>query len=126
MSKALFGVLFICILLLLISAGVLLINYYFNDDDPEIIDDLSEVNLMKLEIKKYLLNVLAQWIKENNLTKDQVVDQLAINYKVVSNIVYQRFDKFTVDRLVDLVFKTGKSLKVEVEFEDKVKQGEKK
>jgi len=97
MNKALFGVLFICIVLLLISAGVLLINYYFNDD-PEIIDDLSEVNLMKLEIKKYLLNVLTQWIKENNLTKDQVADQLAINYKVVSNIVYQRFDKFTVDR----------------------------
>ena len=125
MNKALFGMLFICIVLVLIFVGVVLINYYFNDD-PEVIDDLSEENLMKLEIKKYLLNVLTQWIKENNLTKDQVADQLAINYKVVSNIVYQRFDKFTVDRLVDLVLRTGKSLKVEVKFEDQVQQGEKK
>lgn len=86
------------------------INYRFNDN-PEEIDDLSNNSLVKLDIKKSLLNILNQWIKENNLSHNQVADKLSTNLKVVSNIVYQRFDKFTLDSLVDLVLRTGQSVK---------------
>ena len=66
---------------------------------------------MKLEIKRSLLNILELWIKQNDLTHVQIAEKLSINIKVVSNIVHQRFDKFTVDRLVDLVLRTGNSVK---------------
>jgi predicted XRE-type DNA-binding protein len=89
---------------------ILWINNRFNDNQEEIYD-LSEGNLMKQEIKKNLLRMLDQWIQENDLNHEQIAIKLAVNLNVVSDIVHQRSDKFTVDHLVDLVLRTGKTLK---------------
>src|SRR5450830_506764 len=110
MDKALLGSLLILLVFLIMAPGIMWINYRFNDN-PEETDDLSNNSLVKLDIKKSLLNILNQWIKENNLSHNQVADKLSTNLKVVSNIVYQRFDKFTLDSLVDLVLRTGQSVK---------------
>ncbi len=64
--------------------------------------------------QKHLLNLLELWIKARGLTHDQIALKLDVSMYVVSDILHQRFDKFTVDRLVDLVLKTGKSVKVVV------------
>jgi len=101
---------FILFVFLIMTPIILWINNRFNDN-PEEVGDLSEGNLMKLEIKKNLLKMLDQWIKENDLNHEQIANKLAVNMNVVADIVHQRFDKLTVDRLVDLVLRTGKSLK---------------
>jgi len=110
MDKALLAMLFILFVFLIMTPIILWINNRSNGD-PDEVDDLSEGNLMKLEIKKNLLNMLDQWIQENDLNHEQIAIKLAVNLNVVSDIVHQRSDKFTVDRLVDLVLRTGKSLK---------------
>jgi len=103
--------LFILFIFLIMTPFILWINNCFNDHQEDI-DDLSDKNLMKLEIKKNLLKLLNQWIQENNLNHEQIAIKLAVNLNVVSDIVHQRFDKFTIDRLVDLVLITGKTPKL--------------
>lgn len=73
---------------------------------------------MKLEIKKNLLKILDQWIQENDLNHEQIAIKLAVNMNVVADIVHQRFDKFTVDHLVDFVLITGKTPKIVIASKD--------
>lgn len=118
MDKALLGMFLILFMFLIMAPVFLWINNRSNDD-PEGIDDLSEVNLMKLEIKKKLLNMLELWIQENDLNHEQIAIKLAVNMNVVSDIVHQRFDKFTVDRLISLVLRTGQQVKLVFTGKDK-------
>lgn len=111
MDKALAATFLILFVFLIMTPIILWINNRSNDN-PDEVDDLSEVNLMKLEIKKYLLNMLELWIQENDLNHDQIAIKLAVNLNVVSDIVHQRSDKFTIARLVDLVLRTGKTPKL--------------
>lgn len=108
---------FILFVFLIMTPIILWINNRSNVN-PEEIDDLSEGNLMKLEIKKNLLKMLNQWFQENDLNHDQIAIKLAVNLNVISDIVHQRSDKFTVDRLVDLVLRTGKTLKFAITSKD--------
>jgi len=110
MDKALAATFLILFVFLIMTPIILWINNRSNDN-PDEVDDLSEVNLMKLEIKKYLLNMLELWIQESDLNHEQIGLKLNVSMNVVSDIVHQRFDKFTVDRLIYLVLKTGKSVK---------------
>lgn len=118
MDKALLAMSFIIFLLLIMTPIFLWINNRFNDD-PERADDLSEVNLMKLEIKKNLLHMLENWIQESELTHEQVALKLNVNMSVVSDILHQRFDRFTVDHLLDLVLSTGTPVKLIITTQDK-------
>lgn len=111
MDKVLGAILLILFVVLIMTPAILWINYRFNDDQKEI-DDLSEVNLIKLEIKKDLLSLLNIWIKENNLSHEQIANKLAVNLKVISDIVHQRSDKLTIDHLIDMVLKTGRTPKL--------------
>jgi predicted XRE-type DNA-binding protein len=117
MDKPLLAMSFILFVFLIMTPIILWINNRSNVN-PEEIDDLSEGNLMKLEIKKNLLKMLDQWIQENDLNHDQIAIKLAVNLNVVADIVHQRFDKFTVDRLVDLVLITGKRPKLVISSKD--------
>jgi|GEM_PF-755782 len=117
MEKPLLAMSFILFVFLIMTPIILWINNRSNVNTEEI-DDLSEGNLMKLEIKKNLMKMLDQWIQENDLNHEQIANKLAVNMNVVADIVHQRSDKFTVDRLVDLVLRTGKSLKWVITSED--------
>lgn len=117
MDKPLLAMSFILFVFLIMTPIILWINNRSNVN-PEEIDDLSEGNLMKLEIKKNLLKMLNQWFQENDLNHDQIAIKLAVNLNVISDIVHQRSDKFTVDRLVDLVLRTGKTLKFAITSKD--------
>lgn len=110
MDKALLGMFLILFMFLIMAPVFLWINNRFSDN-PEEMGDLSEMNLMKLEIKISLLKMLEQWIQENDLSHEDIAIKLAVSLNVVADIVYQRFDKFTVDGLIGLVLKTGKSIK---------------
>ena len=117
MDKPLLAMSFILFVFLIMTPIILWINNRSNVN-PEEIDDLSEGNLMKLEIKKNLMKMLDQWIQENDLNHEQIAIKLAVNLNVVSDIVHQRSDKFTVDRLVDLVLITGKRPKLVITSKD--------
>ena len=113
MDKALAATLLILFALTIMTPIILWINNRFNEN-PDEIGDLSAENLDKLKIKKQLLNLLERWIQESGLTHEQIALKLDVTMYAVSDIVHQRLDKFTVDSLIDLVLKTGKSVKLVV------------
>jgi predicted XRE-type DNA-binding protein len=53
------------------------------------------------------------------LNHDQIGLKLNVSMNVVSDIVHQRFDKFTVDRLIYLVIRTGQLVKFVITGKDK-------
>ena len=110
MDKALIMIILITVVILILAPSMLLINCMFNEESEKD-NDLSDESLMKLDIKKSLLKMLEIWIQENSLSHQQIAHELAVNLKVVSDIEHQRSDKFTIDRLVGLVLRTGKSVK---------------
>ncbi|OYZ39273.1 MAG: hypothetical protein B7Y16_09575, partial [Methylotenera sp. 24-45-7] len=71
MNQALFGMLFILFIFLIMTPIILWINNHFNVN-PDEVEDLSEANLEKLEIKKNLINMLADWIQESGLDHAQI------------------------------------------------------
>ena len=114
MDRALLAMLLVIVVLIIIAIGFNWINNHFNHY-PEEFDDLADESLMKLEIKKRLLHELQQWINENSLTKEQIGEKLAVNHKMIANILYQRVDKFNIDTLVNLVQRRGKTVSVSID-----------
>jgi predicted XRE-type DNA-binding protein len=113
MDRALAATLLIIIVLIILALGFNWINNHFNHY-PVKFDDFADESLVKLEIKKRLLLELQQWINENSLTKEQVGEKLAVNHKMIANVIYQRVDKFSIDTLVNLVHRTGKTISLSI------------
>jgi predicted XRE-type DNA-binding protein len=112
MDMLLLGIAFVIVVLLILAPFFIWINNNLND--PDEVDELEKSALIKLEIKKQLLNELHKWIQDNNLNHKQIGEKLSINRKTIANILYFRIDKFTVDRLLVLILKTGKNVIVSV------------
>ncbi len=113
MDKALVATLFVTVVILILASAFIWINNHFNDS-PEEFSDLDKEALIKLEIKKYLLNELQQWINENHLTNQQIGEKLTVNNKTIANILYQRVDRFSIDKLTILLLRAGKHITVSV------------
>ena len=113
MDRASLVIVLILALFLILTPAFLWINSTFNTY-PEELDELDDTALMKLEIKKHLLSELHQWINENNLTKNEIGEKLAVNHKTIANIIYQRVDKLTIGALVNLLLRAGKKITVSI------------
>jgi predicted XRE-type DNA-binding protein len=61
-----------------------------------------------------LADAVAVWIEKNHLKQAQAAEILRISRPRVSDLVRNQVGKFSVDTLMDLVFRTGKSVTVHV------------
>lgn len=113
MDRVLVVMILIVFVFSILIPGIIWINNNFNEY-PEEFDDLDGRALMRLEIKKHLLQELKQWIDENNLTQEQIGEKLAVNQKTTANILYQRVDKLTIDALINLLLRAGKNVSVSI------------
>ncbi|HEY0843562.1 XRE family transcriptional regulator [Methylotenera sp.] len=111
MSQAQLVLISIALLSLILIPGILLINYFFKDTH-EILEEISELKLEKSRLKLKLLCHLNDWINSNNYSREQVISQLSTTNKIVTEILDQRVDKFTVDKLIDLTLRTGQSVDI--------------
>jgi len=111
MSQAQLVLISIALLSLILIPGVLLINYFFNYA-PKKSEEISELRLEKTRLKMKLLFLLNDWINSNNYSLEQVVIKLSTTHKIVTEILNQRVDKFTIDQLIDLVLLTGQALDI--------------
>jgi predicted XRE-type DNA-binding protein len=68
--------------------------------------------------KLYLMTQLTVWVKENNLTQAQASKTLRISRPRVSDLVNNKTSKFTVDTLITLLLRAGKTITIEVENEN--------
>ena len=107
MDKVVAGIILICLVFFLMAVLIVVSNFFLHDDVEEV-DDLSEEAINKLEIKKQLLSTLHHWITENKLTNVQVSEQLKVRKITTENILLQKTDKFSIDRLIVLLHRAGK------------------
>jgi predicted XRE-type DNA-binding protein len=62
----------------------------------------------KLAIKMSLMVEISNWIKENHLKQGEAARILGVTRPRVSDVVNRKNQKFTLDALVDMLFRAGK------------------
>lgn len=70
-------------------------------------DSRSRINA-KLAMKKELMLIISDWMKQENLKQEDAAKILMVSRPRVSDVVKQKTVKFTVDTLIDMVMKTGR------------------
>jgi len=112
MEKPLIAGVLILVLFSILTPCFIWINNRFNNYEE--FNELDEEALVKLEMKKQLMQELHHWINGNNLDARQIQKMLMVNPKRAADIIYQRIDQFTVDSLTNFVLRTGKTVSVSI------------
>jgi predicted XRE-type DNA-binding protein len=63
-------------------------------------------------IKEQLRGEVTGWIKANRLKQDEAAEILNVTRPRVSDIVNGKLSKFSIDALINMVIRTGKSVEV--------------
>jgi len=65
-------------------------------------------------LKEQLMSELSQWIVDHGLRQADVAQILMVSRPRVSDVVNRKTAKFTIDTLVEMLSRIGKSVRVEV------------
>lgn len=65
-------------------------------------------------LKEQLMNELAVWIKENRLKQEEAAQILLVSRPRVSDVVNKKVGKFTIDTLVELLARAGRTVTLDV------------
>ncbi|MFB0827761.1 helix-turn-helix domain-containing protein [Chromobacterium violaceum] len=65
-------------------------------------------------LKVQLMDELAGWIKDNDLRQEQAAEILHVSRPRVSDVVNHKVSKFTIDALVDMLTRVGKSVRLSI------------
>ena len=68
----------------------------------------------KLAIKAQLMDTLATWMVSEKLTQAKAATVLGISRPRVSDVIRYKNSNFTVDALIDMVVRTGKTVQISV------------
>ncbi len=66
----------------------------------------------KLAIKTQLMDSLATWIAQENLTQAKAANLLGVSRPRVSDVIRHKNSNFTVDALIDMVVRTGQPVQI--------------
>ncbi len=67
-----------------------------------------------LQTKLGLMNAVSDWIEQNHLKQSEAAEILGITRPRVSDVVNNKATKFTIDALVLMLSKTGKSVQLSI------------
>jgi len=67
-----------------------------------------------LKIRARLMMTIEKWITDNDLTQEQASEILGIPRTRVSNLVNGHIEKFTIDKLVNMLTNTGQAISMRV------------
>jgi predicted XRE-type DNA-binding protein len=65
-------------------------------------------------IKHQLLKAISIWIAENQFTQSQAAQILGISSSRLADLLDQRTDKCSVDTLIEMVLRTGKTIQLSI------------
>jgi len=66
------------------------------------------------QLKEQLMNELSAWIEENHLKQAEAAQILMVSRPRVSDVVNRKVGKFTIDALVGMLSRVGKSVRVAI------------
>ena len=67
-----------------------------------------------LRVRSELMNAIREYIESNRLTQKQAADRFAVSQPRISEIVQGKTELFTVDKLIELLNRVGKSVSISV------------
>ena len=73
---------------------------------------VKQVIAKKMAIKKQLMDTLADWMVQEKLTQAKAASLLGVSRPRVSDVIRHKNSNFTVDALIDMVVRTGRSLQI--------------
>ncbi len=93
----------------------LFVELGFGPEEAALLQDQAdrEINAA-LALKEQLMAEVSQWIKENHLKQQQAAEILHITRPRVSDLLNRKVTKFTVDALVNILSRTGRTVRLEV------------
>ena len=65
-------------------------------------------------LKAQLMDELSKWIEDNQLKQSEAAEILRVSRPRVSDVVNRKVGKFTIDSLVNMLSRVGKSVKLAV------------
>ncbi len=68
----------------------------------------------QIAIKRYLVNELAKWIEEDQLSGTDAASKLCTSQERISHILARQETKFSIDRLVTLLVRAGRHVCLEI------------
>ncbi len=68
-----------------------------------------------IEAKHKLMDTIALWIDENGYKQSQVAELLGVSRPRVSDVVNHKTEKFTIDSLISMTNKTGRSVRISIQ-----------
>ena len=69
----------------------------------------------KLAIKEHLLTELAAWIQAKELTRTDAAARFGVTEQRISDIISKKATHFTLDALVEMLLRTGKSVQLSIQ-----------
>ena len=85
------------------------LGFDLNEAEQLQIESRKRINDTKV-LKEALMSELAKWIKENHLKQEEAALILHITRPRVSDVVNKKISKFTIDALVDMLTRIGKTV----------------
>ncbi len=67
---------------------------------------------LTLALKEQLMDELSNWIADNHLKQTEAAGILMLSRPRVSDLVNKKIGKFTIDTLVDVLSRVGKSVRI--------------
>ena len=72
-------------------------------------EESQRIIAQKLAIKLAMMDEIASWIKADHLKQDDAARILGVTRPRVSDLVNRKHQKFTVDALLSMLFRAGKT-----------------
>ncbi len=97
------------------TSGNLFADLGFGPEKSALLQDQTdrEINAA-LAFKEQLMAEVSQWIRENHLNQQQAAEILHTTRPRVSDPLNWKVTKFTVDALVNILSRTGRTVRLEV------------
>jgi predicted XRE-type DNA-binding protein len=68
-----------------------------------------------IRLKQQLMDEIAEWMKEANVTQAVAAEVLRVTRPRVSDVVNHKVEKFTIDALVSMLARIGKQVRLAVQ-----------
>lgn len=87
----------------------------FSPEDAERFQAESRARIdHTLALKEQLMGELSSWIKTSDLKQAEAAEILHVSRPRISDVVNKKTSKFTIDALIDMLARVGKSVKLTV------------
>lgn len=85
------------------------------EEAARLLEETERESAERDALKEKLMVEIASWMKKNHIKQVEAASILGVNRPRVSDVVRKKSAKFTIDSLIAMVQRTGKSIQLSVQ-----------